>query len=241
MQFWWFIILWLSKAFSFRALDYLENPVRMITFDTDNNIIIKGAIDKKLVTDVLHQLHKTTQDHLFLYIDTPGGSVEHGNKIVGAILQRNVSCIVERAYSMGFVILQACTQRYILPFGSIMQHQMSFMLAGEKLKVEHQLDHIQQMERFLVKIQAERIGMSERRFRDKTSNEWWLYGQNAIHHNCIDGIVNANCSKRLTLQNYTITQGNSDYIYSKCPLIPGEVKIKKRRNSDGEHYIRFPF
>jgi hypothetical protein len=44
-----------------------------------------------------------------------------------------MSCIVEKAYSMGFVILQVCKIHYILPFGKIMQHQISFRIQSRKL------------------------------------------------------------------------------------------------------------
>ena len=121
---------------------------------------------------------------------------------------------------MGFVILQYCKNRYITKYATIMQHQMSFMLAGEKLKVEHQLDHIQQMERFLVKIQAERIGMSERRFRDKTSNEWWLYGKEIIEARTADMMLDAvGCHQSLFNENKHMSIDNNIVIVSKCPLI----------------------
>ena len=59
------------------------------------------------------------------------------NKIMNEILKYNMSCIVEKAYSMGFVILQVCKIRYILPFGKIMLHQISFRIQNEKGKVEN--------------------------------------------------------------------------------------------------------
>jgi len=78
-----------------------------------------------------------------------------------------MSCIVEKTYSMVFVILQECKIHYILPFGKIMQHQISFRIQNEKGKVDNYLNFINQIEDKLIGLQSHRIGISSVEFKDK--------------------------------------------------------------------------
>ena len=53
-----------------------------------------------------------------------------------------------------------------------------------------------------------------------------------------DKIVNVECTKKLTLETYTINNGMYDFIYSKCPLIPDYIE-KKENNKNNKDYIYF--
>lgn len=61
-----------------------------------------------------------------LHIDSPGGSVGLGLKLVEAIeANGQVTCIARNAYSMAAVIFQACKVRLIEPLGILMLHPVS--------------------------------------------------------------------------------------------------------------------
>ena len=47
----------------------------------------------------------------------------------------------------------------------------------------------------LLEIQSKKIGISSEELKNKTLNEWWLFGENAIKE---DKIVNVECSHHLT-------------------------------------------
>ena len=123
----------------------IRSPVR-ITLTTTNSLLIKGPVTEETTTEFIYALNKMKNKHnIYIYLDTPGGSVEHGNKIVSEIQKYKLNCIAERAYSMGFVILQACKNRYITPYGRIMQHQISYGVSGEKGKVESYVSFVNQL------------------------------------------------------------------------------------------------
>jgi hypothetical protein len=128
---------------------------------------------------------------------------------------------------MGFVILQVCKIRYILPFGKIMQHQISFRIQNEKGKVENYLNFINQIEDKLITLQSHRIGLSSLEFKNKIYNEWWLFAEHALINKCADEIVNIECSSKLVKETYKISDKKYDYIYSKCPLIPEYIEKKE--------------
>ena len=194
---------------------------------TNNILIVKDAIDDASISNVLYALNKmVNKKDTIIYLDTPGGSVESGNKLLSEIQKYNLSCIADKAYSMGFVILQGCKNRYITPYASIMQHQISYGIKGEKAKVDSYQEFINQMEDELVTMQADRVSLTPQEFRYKTMNEWWMTGKQAISNNCADKIVDVFCDDKLTKQNYTVNYGNIKFIYSRCPLITDPIDTK---------------
>ena len=107
-----------------------------ITLNSTNHVVVRGTIDNDLASSFVYNLNSLENKDVFVYLDTPGGSVESGNKILTEIQKYNLSCITDRAYSMGFVLLQGCTKRYIRQFGRIMQHQISYGIQNEKGKID---------------------------------------------------------------------------------------------------------
>ena len=217
----------------------INDEVKTIKLNTTNSLTLKGVINAKNTNRFLHQFNlKENKNQLYLFIDSPGGSVEDGYKIITEIMKYNITCIAEKAYSMAFAILQSCNTRYMLPFGKLMQHQISLGLMNELGKIESYIKFINEMEVELLKLQSKKIGISSEELKNKTNNEWWLFSNNAIIENCADNIVNVECTKKLTLETYTINNGMYDYIYSKCPLIPDYIE-KKENNKNNKDYIYF--
>lgn len=202
---------------------YTYHPIYL---NTSNVITIKDAIDDETATKFLHKFNTLeNKKDIYVYLDTPGGSIESGNKILMEIQKYNLSCIADRAYSMGFVILQGCTNRYITRYGRLMQHQISYAIKNEKGKIDSYGKFIDQVESELVNLQATRINISDNEFRLKTMNEWWMIGKYAIDNNCADQIVDVFCNSELTNTTFTEDYGPVDFIYSACPLIPGPIEV----------------
>lgn len=203
----------------------LSNKIKLTT---KNSLILKGSVDDKTISTLIHQMNEMDKkNEIYLFLDTPGGSVESGQRLISEIINHNVSCIAEKAYSMGFAILQSCFKRYIMRHGKLMMHQVQFGLGGELGKVESYLNFVKQMEYEMTRVMADRIGLDVGTFRNKIMNEWWLYGIFALESNCVDEMVDVECSKELTKQNYTITRGTRHHIYSSCPLVTNEINKKK--------------
>jgi ATP-dependent protease ClpP protease subunit len=191
-----------------------------IHFTHNNFILVKNAIDEEVANRFIYELNQmSSKENVTVYLDTNGGSVEHGNKMLNEIQKYNLSCVAERAYSMGFVLLQGCNKRYITPYGRIMQHQISYGVQNEKGKIDSYVNFIDQIEDELANMQASKINMSVESFRLKTMNDWWLIGNNAVKNNCVDNIINVYCDAKLTKMNYTKSFGPYHQVYSRCPLV----------------------
>jgi ATP-dependent protease ClpP protease subunit len=212
---------------------------KQIILDTNNTLLIRGEINENQATQFVYDLNKMPQKKdVYVYLDTNGGSVDAGNKIVNEIQKYNLSCIAQKAISMGFVILQSCDKRYITPLATLMQHQMSYGVMDEKAKVESYVEFIQQIGDELTEMQSKKIGMSKKRFNEKTYNDWWSFGKTALKNNCADEIVDVRCSTKITNATYEIDNGMYIYTYSKCPLVNGFIDKKpKDTKNDFIFYI----
>lgn len=197
-----------------------------------NTIILRGPVNHDSVSNVILEINKKpNKGDIFLYLNTNGGDVESGLKLVTEIEKYNISCIADKAYSMGFMIFQVCNKRYILPHGRIMQHQISFGIQDEFGKIKNYVDFVEQMGNTMIRKMAQRINIDQSVFYDKVRDDWWLMGENAVIEHCADQVVNVFCSTSLTNANYTIQDNYNTYIYSKCPLIEKEIeKIGKKTN-----------
>jgi len=214
---------------------------KSIQLNSQNVLLLRGEITEKLATQFVYELNqKPNKQGIYVFLDTNGGSVDAGNKIVGEIQKYGLDCIAHKAISMGFVILQSCRNRYITPLGTLMQHQISYGVSDEKAKVESYVEFIKQIGDYLNGMQADKIGISHDEMRKRTYNDWWLFGKNAVQANCVDEIVSVKCSSKLTNQTYSVENGSFDYIYSKCPLVTGPVdKIKHKNKKSIEEYLSF--
>ena len=152
------LILTLLSSSLVNGYSYL-NP-KTIHLNTTNVLTIRGTIDDAVANQFVYDLNKDiNRGSKYVYLDTNGGSVSAGSRIVDEIQKYELDCIAHKAYSMGFVILQACNKRYITQYSSVMQHQISYGVSNEKAKVESYVNFIDQIGEKLDKMQAKKIGM----------------------------------------------------------------------------------
>lgn len=211
--------------FQFLLFCYNSMGFKEIVLNMTNHVVVRGTIDSDVASSFIYKLNTLASKDVFVYLDTPGGSVESGNKMLMEIQKYNLSCIADRAYSMGFVLLQGCKNRYIRPYSRIMQHQISYGIQNEKGKIDNYAHFIDQIEDELVEMQSSKIGINKDRFRLRTINEWWMMGKYAIENNCADEIVDIFCDSKLVKQNETNDFGFYKLTYSKCPLISDPIEI----------------
>ena len=176
MKFTFFIFFFLS--FFFLGSSDLD----FIPIDT---VINKQSVD--MIQSIFHSEPNRTD--WTVYFNTPGGSVSDGIRLLPYFERNNITCIVDRAYSMGFLLFQACSQRYILPYGSLMQHDMSLGVQDEFTKIESYMSYLRKLYYRLVNLQSKRIGISRKIFLRNIRNDWWMNAEESIQQNCADKII----------------------------------------------------
>ena len=51
-----------------------------ITLNSTNHVVVRGPIDNDLASTFVYNLNSLVNKDVFVYLDTPGGLVESGNK-----------------------------------------------------------------------------------------------------------------------------------------------------------------
>jgi ATP-dependent protease ClpP protease subunit len=133
-----------------------------------------------------------------IYIDSPGGSVDAGLKLVDVMrtAQRNgtkVTCIVDGwAASMAGYILQACDARYMTKQSAVMFHtvSVSFAPGGNQWDVERFAQRMREINKVLAIFIAGRLRIPLAEYEDRvTDRDWWLGYEEALNVGAVDGVL----------------------------------------------------
>ena len=207
----------------------------LITLTPENHVSVQGEITDELITHKILELAKLNSDIIYVYIQSNGGSVLAGKRFIQFISTlnnhgKNISCIADEAFSMGFVILQYCPHRYVMQNSIIMQHQMSLGVSGPINNMDNYLTMIHQIKEELNNHQANRLKLSLEIFEQQISNDLWIYGENIIKSNAADEIVEVLCSKELITGKKKVKLetffGNLKLDYSLCPVLNAPINTK---------------
>ena len=206
----------------------------LIELKKDNFVSLREPISQDSSSRLLSKLNAIESKHeiLYLYINSPGGSVTAGLEIVNYIkgLQqrgKQIKCIAHNAMSMAFLIFQLCSQRLILHSSTLMQHQMSLEAGGKLYDMNSRMTYLNSLETSLNQEQATRLDMKLEDFIKIIQNDWWLYGEDIIKHKAADKVISLFCS----FDNYDETVllstlfGDVSLKYSACPLINYPLQI----------------
>lgn len=134
---------------------------------------------------------------IFLYINSPGGSITDGMAIVDTMnyIKCPVSTIcVGMAASMGAVLL-ACGEkgkRFALPNAEILIHQPLIGgngISGQATEIKIHADHMVRTREKLNKILSDRTGQSLETIEKDTERDNYMTAEEALKYGLIDGIM----------------------------------------------------
>lgn len=202
---------------------------REIVLTPTNALVLRGEVASDNMNALIHSIMTSKEDRLYLYIDSFGGSIFAGLKLIEAIksTDKTIVCIANTAISMAFVILQSCDERLVVDDAVLMQHVASYGMEGQEPNNFTFAGFLHRVTKDLYKRQAERIGMAEEEFYKKIRDDWWLWDDEAVKANAADGKVLVKCSSELTKIYYTETIQvlflSVELKFNACPLIPGPI------------------
>ena len=165
---------------------------------TDRIVMLAGPIDDYMANLVVAQLLFLEADDpekdVFLYINSPGGSVTAGMAIYDTMqyIRPEVSTIcVGMAASMGAFLLAAGARgkRKALENAEVMIHQPSGGARGQATDVSIHAEQILKIKKKLNEILAQRTGQSVQRVTDDTERDNFMDAQQAKDYGIIDEII----------------------------------------------------
>lgn len=163
----------------------------------DRIIFITGVIDDNVSNSVVAQLlylDSINHNDIYMYINSPGGSVSSGLAIYDTMnfVKSDVSTIcIGMAASMGAFLLSSGKKgkRLILPNSDVMIHQVLGKSEGQASDIKIATDRILKLKSRLNKIMAKNTGKSIKTIEKDTDRDNYLSADEAVKYGLVDKIA----------------------------------------------------
>ena len=166
----------------------LKNRVVMLGTDVNDDIA------NQLCAQLLYLEGEDPNADIWLYINSPGGSVTAGMAIYDTM--QFVSCDVATvcmglAASMGQFLLTAGApgKRYTLPNARIMMHQPLAGLRGQASDIAIQAEQLTYTKRRLAELIAQHSGRSIEEIQTDSERDRWFTAQQAQEYGLCDHVI----------------------------------------------------
>lgn len=165
---------------------------RIIFLGEDVNSASAGLV----IAQLLFLESEDPEKEIYLYINSPGGSITDGMGIVDTM--NYISCPVSTicvgmAASMGAVLLASGEKgkRFATPNSEILIHQplISGGLAGQTTEIKIHADHMVKTREKLNKLLSEKTGQSLEQIEKDTERDHYMTAQEALEYGLIDEII----------------------------------------------------
>ncbi|NDR17247.1 ATP-dependent Clp endopeptidase proteolytic subunit ClpP [Staphylococcus aureus] len=164
----------------------------------DRIIMLGSQIDDNVANLIVSQLlflqAQDSEKDIYLYINSPGGSVTAGFAIYDTIqhIKPDVQTIcIGMAASMGSFLLAAGAKgkRFALPNAEVMIHQPLGGAQGQATEIEIAANHILKTREKLNRILSERTGQSIEKIQKDTDRDNFLTAEEAKEYGLIDEVM----------------------------------------------------
>ena len=175
-----------------------EYNTDLISYDMIKNrvIYLNGEVDRENALSVITQLKylaaRSDQD-IYLYINSPGGSVSDGlavYDVMNAISCDVVTVAAGMAASMGAFLLAAGApgKRFAAPSSEIMIHQPLGGVAGQATDISLVAEHIQKIKAKLTGIMAAQCKKKLDEVLNDMERDHWMSADQANEYGLVDHI-----------------------------------------------------
>lgn len=161
-------------------------------------VFMSGEVTDGMANAIIARLLYMDSDDptkdIFIYINSPGGSVTAGLAIYDTMqhIKANVVTIcVGMAASMGSFLLAAGTKgkRLALPNARILIHQPLGGAQGQATDIEIEAKQILKMRQQLNEMLASRTGQPIEKIQKDTDRDYWMSAQEAKEYGLIDRVI----------------------------------------------------
>ncbi|MBC1376541.1 ATP-dependent Clp endopeptidase proteolytic subunit ClpP [Listeria sp. FSL L7-0091] len=164
----------------------------------DRIIMLGSAVDDNVANSIVSQLlfldAQDPEKDIFLYINSPGGSISAGMAIYDTMnfVKADVQTIgMGMAASMGSFLLTAGAsgKRFALPNAEILIHQPLGGAQGQATEIEIAARHILKVKERMNTIMAEKTGQTYEVIARDTDRDNFMTAQEAKDYGLIDDII----------------------------------------------------
>ncbi|GEN48082.1 ATP-dependent Clp endopeptidase proteolytic subunit ClpP [Ligilactobacillus pobuzihii] len=164
----------------------------------DRIIMVSGEVTDDMANAVIAQLlfldAQDSEKDIYMYINSPGGSVSAGLAIYDTMnfVNSDVQTIVlGMAASMASILSTAGAdgKRFALPNSEILIHQPLGGAQGQSTEIQIAAEHILKTRNLINKILSERTGQDLEKINKDTERDNFMTAQEAVDYGLIDGIM----------------------------------------------------
>lgn len=165
----------------------------------ENVIFLVGQVEDHMANLIVAQMlfleAENPEKDIFLYINSPGGSVTAGMAIYDTMnfIKPDVSTVcVGQAASMGAFLLSAGAKgkRYVLPNARVMIHQPLGGFQGQASDFEIHAKEILSVKEKLNRLLAAHTGQDYEKVAKDTDRDNFLSAQESVDYGLVDSILN---------------------------------------------------
>jgi len=161
-------------------------------------IFLNGQVEDNMANLIVAQLLFLESDNsekdIYMYINSPGGSVTAGMAIYDTMnfIKPNVSTLcMGQACSMGAFLLSAGEKgkRYVLPSARVMIHQPSGGSQGQATDMEIQFKEILKMKEDLTQIMADNSNHDYEKVKADCERDYFMSAKQTLEYGLVDEIL----------------------------------------------------
>lgn len=155
---------------------------------------VEDSVANLLCAQILLLAAEDPDSDIYLYINSPGGSVTAGMAIYDTMQYVNndvATVAMGLAASMGQFLLSAGApgKRYALPHARIMMHQPSGGIGGTASDIKIQAEQMLHIKRQMAQLIAEQTGQSLEQVERDSDRDRWFTADEALEYGFIDQVV----------------------------------------------------
>ncbi|MCK9471499.1 MAG: ATP-dependent Clp endopeptidase proteolytic subunit ClpP [Bacilli bacterium] len=164
----------------------------------DRIIMLSGEINDALANSIVAQLlflaAEDSEKDIYIYINSPGGSVTAGMAIydtMNLIAPDICTICTGLAASMASFLLASGTKgkRYCLPNSEVLIHQPLGGASGQATEIQIAAKHILRIRERMNRILAEKTGKSLDQINIDTERDNYMFAEEALEYGLIDAIM----------------------------------------------------
>ena len=169
----------------------------------DRIVMLTGPVEDNMANSIIAQLlfldAQDSSKDIYLYVNTPGGSVSAGLAIVDTMnfIKSDVqTMVIGMAASMGTIIASsgAKGKRFMLPHAEYMIHQPMGGTGGGTQQSDMAIaaEHLLQTRETLEKILADNSGQTLKKIHADAERDNWMTAKETLDYGFIDEIMENN-------------------------------------------------
>lgn len=156
--------------------------------------VVEDSMANAICAQILLLAAEDPDEDIFLYINSPGGSVSAGMAIYDTMqyVKNDVATVsMGLAASMGQFLLSAGEpgKRYSLPHARIMMHQPSGGIGGTASDIKIQAEQMLYTKKKMAELIAEHTGQTVEQIESDSDRDRWFTADEALEYGFVDHVV----------------------------------------------------